>query len=562
MQSRQLDVLAVASPERPVPSTDPQPPAPERGLAVDALQARFLAGLTPAPANDVAPAPRPHRIEVLGLHTALLAFVAFNVVITLDLQPVWLDEVTVADPAVNLYLGRGFHSTGWQYQGKDEFWASNAPLHQILLFHWLKAFALSPVSVRSLNFVLMAAIMLVTWLSVVRLSLVNTWQGRTALLGLMMGTAGLTFNYCAGRYDCIGILLCVTLFFAFSIRSQPRRQATLIVAATFIPLAGVNLLPYVVLMSGLCVLGFGKQYLREIASIALGVLLGALFLYMLYVTNQVAHVILVSAGGHALHDVVDKTAAVRSGDAKHKVLYTLLHLPLMLVQRLKDLPGWYTHDRSFIVLASLALGSAWWARRRGTLRRASLAMAGAAVALSVPFVLGLARNYPFYYSWMALLPLSVVCAGWFSRLFEQRAVLWQRMAAAAWLAFAAYWGMPQRVTAMSQEVRYGSPYRQLDAFLAAHVKPEDCAYADFESYYGLVARTRYTLFPTYEDAMSDVERRELSLLAVRQENAAHAQQIVGGGWQKIAALDAPAPYDIELYRRAEPTALVNTRPSN
>lgn len=502
----------------------------------------------PAPANDTRR--RLPRIE-LGLWLlAMVAFIGFNAAISLDLQPVWLDEVTVADPAVNLYLGRGFTSTGWQYQTKEEFWASNAPLHQILLFHWLKAFKLSPLSVRSMNFVLMAGVIMLTWLSVVRMGLVRTWQGRLAMLALMTCTAGLTFNYCAGRYDCIGILLCVTMFFAFSLDKEWQRWGTIVGAAVFIPLAGVNLLPYLAILSAVCVGMFGKRYLRELAFMALGIVIGASFLYMLYATNHVANVILTSAGGHALYDVVDKSAAVRDGDTQHKVLYTLTHLPVMLALRLKDLGTWYTHDRSYMLLGALVLGTAGYALRKHSLPRVSVLTFGAAAALLIPFGMGLARNYPFYYSWMVELPLAITAGHLVSTQFETGGgPMWQRIGMGALLLFACYWGMPQRLVRMHEEAELSGPYQRMSAFLAANTREGDCAYADFEPYYGLIARTRYTLLPTYKDMMSPQERSELSLIVVRRENAEKAQAIVGGHWHQTAELKEPAPYDLVVYRR-------------
>jgi len=493
------------------------------------------------------------RVELAVVIASLAVFLWFNAAITLDLQAVWLDEVTVADPAINLYLGRGFTSTGWQYQTKEEFWASNAPLHQILLYHWLKLWKLSPLSVRSLNFVLMAGIIFLTWLTSLRMGLVRTWHGRLAAFALLTCSAGLTFNYCAGRYDCIGILLCSSIVFAFSLQHEWQRFGLITAAATFIPLAGVNLLPYVALLSGLCVLMFGRRYLRELAFLGLGLAIGGSFLYMLYATNQVAHVILTSAGGHALHDVVDKTAAVRDGDAQNKVLYTLTHLPLMLALRLKDLPTWYTHDRSYVLLALFVVGSAIHAWRKRRLPRVSLLTFGAAAALLVPFGLGLARNYPFYYSWMSLIPLAVTAGALVSERFRAPGPVWQRAGVVALVVAAAYWGMPQRIVQMQQEGRLGAPFQRLEAFLAANTQPGDCAYADFEPYYGLIARTRYTLLPTYKDVISPQERSELSLIVVRQQNSDAALAVAGGPagtWRKTAELHEPAPYDLVVYRRA------------
>src|SRR4051794_38754213 len=70
--------------------------------------------------------------------------------LTASLSPtVWVDEVLYADPAIRLLERGTFSSSGWYAQSKEEFWAGNVPLHQILLYGWIRLFGVSPTSVRS-----------------------------------------------------------------------------------------------------------------------------------------------------------------------------------------------------------------------------------------------------------------------------------------------------------------------------------------------------------------------------------------------------------------------------
>jgi len=205
-----------------------------------------------------------------------------------------------------------------------------------------------------------------------------------------------------------------------------------------------------------------------------------------------------------------------------------------------------------VLLALFVVSSAVFAYRRQQLQRVSVLSFGAAAALLVPLVLGLARNYPFYYSWMSLIPLSVSGAALVSKLFEAPSTVARRAGVTALVLAACFWGMPYRLLELRAGHALGAPYRRMDAFLAAQTRADDCAYADFEPYYGLIARTRYTLLPTYKDMLSEQERGELSLIIVRRENLPGALQLVGGAWHQTGELNEPEPYDVVAYRRDLP----------
>lgn len=68
---------------------------------------------------------------VIGL---LCGFLVLNLLTSSRYPFVAGDEVTYSDPAINLYLEKGFTSTAWFAQTASEFWAGNVPLHPILLY--------------------------------------------------------------------------------------------------------------------------------------------------------------------------------------------------------------------------------------------------------------------------------------------------------------------------------------------------------------------------------------------------------------------------------------------
>src|SRR5436190_15260482 len=384
------------------------------------------------------------RFEAAAVVVILVAFVAGLAATTLRIQPVWLDEVTVADPAVNLYSKKGFTSTGWQYQTKEEFWASNAPLHQILLFHWMKVFGFNPVSVRSISFVFMALTIGLLWLAVLRLDLITTPQGRMLLVLLLIGGAGITSSYLAGRYDCIGMLLLAaipvvcTLDAPFWIRSM-----ILMALAILIPVAGVNLVPYGVLVCGLLCLFLRKGFSREAACLGVGVLLGLFALYVLYVTNGVEKTLLVSAGGHGLSGTLgDDGDSVRREGLGPKVVYILTHLPIVLGKRFQNIFHWYFSDRSFVLVLAVLGIRAVVLKRAGTFSMKSVAGFGLLTAAVVPLVMGLLRNYPFYYSWMAYIPVSVCALSSCDPLWERPGAVGARVSLVAAVLLAAFQGYP------------------------------------------------------------------------------------------------------------------------
>ncbi len=488
--------------------------------------------------------------EGLIVSLILIGFILVNILISLNVQPVWLDEITVADPAVNLYLGHGFTSTGWQYQTKEQFWASNAPLHQILLYHWIFIFGLNPVSVRSISFVLMALSIFLIWLAVYRLKIVTSVGSRLALIGLLLCGAGTLENYIKGRYDAIGISLFAAIFLAYSIKSIWLRCLLILAISIFIPFAGINLLPFWLILAVLLLIYLKRDFWRELLSSSLGIGMGMFFLYVLYLTNDVAKVILVSAGGHGLAEAVDSDVVGQLGetDLAAKISYVLTNIPSIFLNRMSNLPRWFFQDISFVALLVILLGFAIYQYRSKTFKRNSVLSFGIAIAVIVPMFLGMLRNYPAYYSWMAYMPVAICIASLIPEVWQLNK-LW-RFLSMVLIVVACLPGFPTRLLSAMDQPSLAEAYTKVEQFIDENINPGDRVYSDFEAYYALQHKqVDYVLLPTYQDMMTDQEKQELTALIVKAEDYPQILDLVGGDWVKKAELLEKPPYTLDLYRR-------------
>jgi hypothetical protein len=289
----------------------------------------------------------PTEIAIVVL--LLILFIGLNIVTSSRLSTVWLDEVLLTDPAANLYLGNGFTSSAWYFQTKDEFWACNAPLYAVLLYHWMLLFGFSLLAVRSINYMFMVISALLIWLSVHRLRLINSSRNRIILTVLLLLGEGVTFNYLSGRYDCLAISLFAVALFVYSIQSTWSRCILLVSIGIFIPVAGVHLIPYAAILCCLLLIYLGRLFIKESVSLAVGSILGIIFLYILYSTNGVANIFFIkSIGGHSIGSAISKSDAVEKGSEVEKIVYAIFRIPEILFKRLAHLPQWFSQDKSFL----------------------------------------------------------------------------------------------------------------------------------------------------------------------------------------------------------------------
>lgn len=487
--------------------------------------------------------------EIVIVLSLLILFVIINIITSYGIQQVWLDEVTVADPAVNLYLGNGFTSTGWQYQTKEEFWASNAPLHQILLYHWMLIFGFNPIAVRSINYVLMAICVLTIWLAVTKLKLVTSSNIRIILIALILLGAGTTFNYVGGRYDCIGMSLFGGAFLAYTIKSTWLRCVSLTCIGIFIPIAGINLIFYGIILAFLLMVYLRELFIKEACCLAIGSTIGIIGIYILYLTNGVAKVILISMGGHGLSDSIGNEE-IGTGSLNEKIVYVISNFPKILLNRLGNLPGWFWVDKSYVILIIVLVVIALYKIKNKQLKRISIVSFGLVASLCIPIILGILRNYPFYYSWMSYIPLAICTCSSLNEFAQKQHKAVIRLAISVLLILTCIPGYPMRLIASVKNGDFiDRDYGKVEKFIDVNIKINDKVYSDFEAYYAIKKKAEWVLLPTYKDVMSNQEKQEISAMVIKPENYAEVSTLLGGEWDEKAKLSESRSYKLKVYRR-------------
>jgi hypothetical protein len=490
--------------------------------------------------------------ETMVVTILLIAFVVLNITISERSWNVWLDEVMFTDPAANLLLGNGFTSSAWFFQTKHEFWAGNAPLYAIVLFHWMKLFGFSPVAVRSLNYVLMGIAVLTLWMSAYRLDLIRSSAYRLALIAMLLLSEGVSLNYLGGRYDCLGILLFACMLLTFSVSSLWMRCALLLCISIFIPIAGIHLLPYAIVL-GLLLFVFTKwTYIKEFISAGIGLTLGVLFLYLLYLTNGVANVFFIrSIGGFMLSSTIRDSSVTKASDAE-KIHYVLTHVHEILGTRLANFAEWFGRDKSFLFLIIIATGLLAYVIKDHQFRRCSLLSFGLLASVIIPIVLGILRDFPISYSWMSFIPLCVCMCSTIDELSKNIKPGIVSLLIMVILIGIGTPGYPYRLYSTFRDWD-NRDYTLVERFIDENIMKGDRAYSDFGPYYAIKRKADEVYLPTYLDVITPKERDCINVLvrndSEKMVSLEEAISIIGGEWYNTNQSLNLASYNLKIFRR-------------
>jgi hypothetical protein len=496
------------------------------------------------------------RIDIfLGLLIPAL-FLAVNLATSSRSPVVWQDEVMFADPAVNLALGRGFTTSAW-FQDRGLPFAGNSPLYSLCLSPWIAAFGLEVTAVRALNYVLVLGAVGALILALARLGLVQSPWVRAGLAVLVLCGDGVTYSYRSGRYDCLGMLLVAALGLSLTISSQRARAAALVVLGCLVPWAGLQLVPYLVLVGLLLVLVRGRPALADLGWAGAGVVLGLGSLVAFFQAGGV--------WGEFLRSV-----SILAGTKK----------PL-LARLVAAAKAPWTEPSSVLVLAALAVGVIG-ALRRGEFHVRSPLGLGVVAGVLVPAALALTGKYARYYCWMAFLPMAACMAAELQhgRLGPLRKVVLPL------LVLASLAGLPARLAVTCREWSLRDT-RPVDAMVAAALHPTDWVYSDYEAYYPAKRAAAALFLPPYAGLMPEMdgmgvapaltaaERDAVDVLIVKPSSEERTLRLFGGRWSLVArysaasapgsGTSAPAdlyrgsqPYDLRIYRR-QPGPLASAR---
>lgn len=471
------------------------------------------------------------------------AFLAVNLLTLTRFPSVWVDEIQFADPAVRLASGQGFTSTAWFGQDAHHFFAGNVPLYSGLLGGWLSMVGPGLLAGRIFNLVLFTGILALLWRFMLRSQLVPSPRWRMVALVLLATGHAMTFSYRTGRYDVLGIFVaavCMNLWI------DRRRFGWLALAGLFIPAAGLQLLPAVLLACVLLMVLAGRPAVRRSALLLAGCAAGVAALDLLYRSFGV------------WQDFQRSTHSIGV-------------MGMSIWQKLLDLPVIYMNDKSrALLLVAMALLLALGRRELLEGRQSRFLIGVLAFAVLLPVGMQMAGKFPIYYGWMIFVPLAIAFAGLTDSVWGSCGVS-VRLVSAALLALAMVAGLPLRTASALSAWQDRDP-RRVDAFVRANVAPGETALADFRLYYALRTVHSPTILPTYIPALGAEDRSRITVLLLRPEDVAAARQALGDEWLPTGAQFAPPrssrlfsklvselreeSYTVAVYRRADSAPLL------
>ena len=461
-----------------------------------------------------------------------------------------IDEVTYSEPAVNLYLGRGFTSSAWYGQGRDEFWAGNVPLHAAVLFVWLKLFGFGILSIRSLNFVMISVSALLLWLAVKRLGLIRLARYRVAMVLLVHSGYGIFYSYRTARPDSICILLASAALLAYSIPHRKSRLAALGGLGVLFPIAGLQLAAFAATVGLLLLIFLRMRCFREVVTVGLGCVVGGFLLFAFYSCHGVWDAFLASTIG--THGAAGRNAG-------------LVYKCLRWTGKMGGI-----RDFSFVVLAlaSLLLAISFRVRRRFAWR-SPLGFAIAA-AVAIPAAIFLLGVYPIYYAWMGYIPVGICLCSAMATSQDVLSARFRRVAFPAVIGLACFFGPPMilGICAVNWKDR---DYRRVEEFVRSHLRDDDRVIHDGAAFYAVKTKVAAVTGRHYRKAMTPEEKDQISVLFIDPCWLEAYRKDLGGRWtecrEPLAPSRPPLPgllgsalmvrqYNLHVYRRAEPETML------
>ena len=458
-----------------------------------------------------------HKAAVLLLiGIAFAGFLALNL-FTAERSPiVWQDEVTLVDPAVNLSQGNGFTSTAW-WQTSDRFFAGNAPLYSMLLYPWISLFGVHATATRSLNYVLILGVISVLWLGLRQLDLVRTNRARLVFVALVLCGYGMSFCYRSGRYDCLGMLVLSGIFAALAIERFRVRFAVIASLAALIPWAGLQLIPYIAIMSLLLVVLRRRHAIPDVSAVVAGGILGSLTLAAFFM-------------GHGVWNDFLAACTIQSGTR------------LTMAQRLGRAIGAPLVDPSAVLLLAALVIAATASIIRSEGRGRWVPAVGVLLGAGLPCAMGLLGRYTCYYSWMAFIPMSAA----FARTIETPNVgRFAKGTVFAVALLACGVGLPARLLVVWFEWDLRDTAK-VDKFVASQLRPTDQVYSIYEAYYPAKSLAKGVMLPAYigepiapdspPGAITRDERKRVNVLILKPDCVESSLRFFGGEWRQVAAL--------------------------
>lgn len=459
----------------------------------------------------------------------------------------WWDEILFVDPAANLYLGKGFNSSAWFAQSKDEFWAGYPPLYPLLLYLWMRIFGFGISVARSLNYVLAALSAFILWRTVIRLNLIATATWRIFLVVLLLVIVGYGFDFRPGRPDILMATLTMIAFLAYSIPRKNLRYLCLSCICIIFPFSGLGLVAYTVVFASLVLIYLKRSFFKEFIAIITGLAIGSLGLFIFYSINGVWQ--------GFVESVVNNSSLTLPGAKGTFIDKFILNISLV-----------FDGNRAFKILLISALAINIYRLLKRKFKFNSLASFGVAVGFGVPFTMRTIGSYPLYYDWMASLPLAVCVCSEISSLLRSDVKSWLRPPILGLTVTLLLFAPPLKLDLFIKHWR-SVDYSVVENFVTKSISKEDWVMADPLTYYALKNKVEVVFHPFYIQAMSDQEKDKISLIIAKPSSfpplkfAGDFETItnkLGGFWsdtgqrltlQTTKSLLSPDRVELRIYTR-------------
>lgn len=450
---------------------------------------------------------RGSRGECLLVSGLLAAVFILNLATSLAYPKVWQDEVMYSDPSANWASGKGFTSSAWYVQTSDKFWAANAPLHEIILGGWIRVFGFSPLAVRSINYVWFVLGTFLVWRFCVRARWIENTPLRLLLVFLLACGSAVSFSYRSGRPDMIGYFFCTAALAATTIQSNFKRYLVLFCLGIFFPWAGMQLLPLLLIATGLALAFWGWRGAMNGVCTGLGAGVGLLGLYWFYQSHGV------------WQDFVESVRLHATGPEAQIYAHG----------QIAALPDVFTRDRSAPFLLLLCLLLAWHAWRSSNWPASKIILSGVAAGVCIPAGLHFIGVFPIYYGWMAALPVALALCQTLS--LQPVKALWMKCLIFLLLACAMGIGLPARLAVAALRANE-PPYSAAEKFISGHLKASDEAYIDYSAFYPAMLSAKKTFTLRYfQNAMTADEKNSVNVLVIRPQDADGMTNALPGGWK-------------------------------
>jgi hypothetical protein len=498
------------------------------------------------------PAISPTTREWTWVLLLIAALFAFDIA-TYNLYPaVWCDEVLFSEPAVNCVQHGSFTTTVWEFQPGNTFPVVNCPLYSLSLVPWLAATGTSLLAVRSFNYALMASASFLLWIASWRFGIVKMPKARLLLLGLFHFGYGMSYSFRCCRPDILGLNTLLLLFLAFKIELPRIRYSVLFILAASTVWIGLQVALFASLSCVAAWLFFRRPGLREILILFSGMAIGAgtlaLFLNWKGVLSYFLPIVIGFMGKHYAH-----SAHIRISAKLFRVLRTTLSCYF---------GDFTTVLLTFGVIATLAI-----ARSKLSTSTRSLMNYCLVLIFAVPAIFNIVGHYAFYYSYMLFVPSLIAIFVAYSESFVIPAVEFQprlKILIFAVIIAGALVGLPMRlaITLLASKL---VPRVEIQRIVNTHVNRRDIVFSDYAPFFEVKNSADVVYAPYYSSALvatpipghdfTPEEKRSISVLVVRPEQAAYLTTFFGGHWQPVSE-----PFgDTQDFRKLDRLPFVGVR---